>query len=969
MTASIMKYNPAFLTAEELVESFVVRQAELELILRVIQENPGGANQHVLAIGPRGIGKTMLVLRAAEAVRRREDLARQWYPLVFSEESYRVTTAGEFWHEAIFHLAQQTGDENWRTTYTELQKEKDDSRLRERAMAQLMDFADAEQKRLLLVVENLNMLLGEQMSDDEGWTLRHALLHEPRVMLLATATSRFEQIDNTGKPMFELFRTIELEPLDEDDCRKMWISISGMEPTDRRIRPIQILTGGNPRLVAIISSFGARMSFKQLMADLMQLVDDHTEYFKSHLDNLPPIERKVYLSLVELWDPSPARKVAENARLNVNKTSSLLKRLRERGAVVEANGKGRSKLYQVAERLYNIYYLMRRHGARSQRVRAVVNFMVAFYKETELLDVVHRLADEACQLSPEARADHYLAYEQILRCSSTNRLREKIMQLTPSDFFDAADVPNSLSEIIAAETELQLRDWTGRPEEHGPEVAKARFAFDKALALARRREYDSAICAFRELEQEHANADNMDMRLLVADALINIDILLRRQGRRVEALAVEGMLNRQLTRIEEDVAKAEVALDLLRQGNTLAKTGRYEEAIAKYDELVNRFADAQEGTLLQGIALAMLYKANALTKDKKHTRAVAYFDEFIRRFHNSSEPSIRRRIASAFLGKGHALRRQGKDIAAAEAYRRVMELDPENQRATLALAAVLANIGRLDESFEVLTSYLSQSKFSEENADAITELLIRLVVTGRAEDVLKRLQDSTSAEPLEPLVVGLRLYLGEDVKAAAEIMEWRRTSLSGSRKDATSLRPPMQSRKNARSGSDTVRVNTSSKAGGLECEPLKAGCLGAACGGVQSNICIWSKRRSSASCRRMYSRIAVSSRPTVEAKYPPGPEVLSCEIPPPPPYRPRNVNRTLAFDVPDHLGHSILGRDRDQHVHVIDDQVPFQNLALLLLGQPAKYLPEVLTQLLVELLAPTFRNEHDMVFAFPFRMP
>ena len=63
-------------------------------------------------------------------------------------------------------------------------------------------------------------------------------------------------------------------------------------------------------------------------------------------------------------------------------------------------------------------------------------------------------------------------------------------------------------------------------------------------------------------------------------------------------------------------------------------------------------------------------------------------------------------------------------------------------------------------------------------------------------------------------------------------------------------------------------VNTSSKAGGLECEPLKAGCLGAACGGVQSNICIWSKRRSSASCRRMYSRIAVSSRPTVEAKYP-----------------------------------------------------------------------------------------------------
>ena len=61
-------------------------------------------------------------------------------------------------------------------------------------------------------------------------------------------------------------------------------------------------------------------------------------------------------------------------------------------------------------------------------------------------------------------------------------------------------------------------------------------------------------------------------------------------------------------------------------------------------------------------------------------------------------------------------------------------------------------------------------------------------------------------------------------------------------------------------------VNTSTRGGGLEGEPLKAGCLGAAYGGSQSNICSWSKRRSSSSCRRIYSRIAFSSRPTVDAK-------------------------------------------------------------------------------------------------------
>jgi len=771
MNTSIMKYNPAFLTSEELVENFVVRQAELELILQVVQENTDSANQHVLAIGPRGIGKTMLVLRAAEEVRRREDLGGQWYPLVFSEESYRVTTAGEFWHEAIFHLAQQTNDESWRVAYNELQGEKDETRLRERALAQLMDFADSQHKRLLLVVENLNMLLGEQMADDEGWVLRHTLLHEPRVMLLATATSRFEQIDNAGKPMFELFRTVELEPLDEDDCRRMWTSISKMEPTDRRIRPIQILTGGNPRLVAIISSFGTRMSFQELMGDLIQLVDDHTEYFKSHLDSLPPIERKVYLSLVELWDPSPARKVAENARLNVNKTSSLLKRLGERGAVVEANGKGRSKLYQVAERLYNIYYLMRRHGAPSQRVRAVVNFMVAFYGETELLDVIGRLAGEACDLPVDARADHYLAYEQILRCSSIDRLREKIMQLTPSEFLNATDVPDSLKDMIAAETALELIEPAGSPEENEGELAEVKVMFDKGLALAKQREYGKAIHAFDEIGREHGNTDDVDMKLVVMNVLLNKDILLRRQGRRAEVQAVESELTRRVAEITEDNARVQMVLDLLNQGDAFAEEERYEEAIVSYDDIVDRFSDTRDKRLLWGIAIAMLSKGNVLRLEKRYAQAIACFDEFIRRFSNSSEPWSAGRMATALFGKGRALQRQAEYAAAAEAYEKVMELDPDDQQATLALAAVLSEEGRVNEAAEVVGKYIAKHELTKKDVGAMTELLIRLTAHGHAGVILSHLRESPSAALLEPLVVGLRLYLGEDVKAAAEIME------------------------------------------------------------------------------------------------------------------------------------------------------------------------------------------------------
>jgi len=53
---------------------------------------------------------------------------------------------------------------------------------------------------------------------------------------------------------------------------------------------------------------------------------------------------------------------------------------------------------------------------------------------------------------------------------------------------------------------------------------------------------------------------------------------------------------------------------------------------------------------------------------------------------------------------------------------------------------------------------------------------------------------------------------------------------------------------------------------------------------------------------------------------------------------------------------------------MVHDHVPFQNLAFPPLGQLVKDLPKVVSQLLVQLLAPTLGNEHDIVFAFPFRM-
>ena len=130
------RFNPAFLTKDELVRTFAARNAELRLICDVIRENTGQSNQHILVVGPRGTGKTMLTLRVVEEVLRTPEMNARWYPIVFPEESYQVTSIGEFWLEALIHLGQQRKDSRFEQMTQELGDEfartHDGERLRER---------------------------------------------------------------------------------------------------------------------------------------------------------------------------------------------------------------------------------------------------------------------------------------------------------------------------------------------------------------------------------------------------------------------------------------------------------------------------------------------------------------------------------------------------------------------------------------------------------------------------------------------------------------------------------------------------------------------------------------------------------------------------------------------------------------------------------------------------------------------
>ena len=65
--------------------------------------------------------------------------------------------------------------------------------------------------------------------------------------------------------------------------------------------------------------------------------------------------------------------------METSKCSAQLRRLVGRGVVSDEGGTHRRKQYYVSERLYNIYYLLRRSRGTDSLVGALVRFMDAYY--------------------------------------------------------------------------------------------------------------------------------------------------------------------------------------------------------------------------------------------------------------------------------------------------------------------------------------------------------------------------------------------------------------------------------------------------------------------------------------------------------------------------------------------------------------------------------------------------------------
>ena len=602
MAIEIKKYNPGFLSDDEVVASFSVREPEFASLLESLCASTGSSNLHSLVIGPRGSGKTHLLLRVTAELRRDASLSG-FYPIRFAEESYEVSTIGEFWLECLGHLSEQAPEDervHLRMSYNDLRTKGDDRELANRCLGTILDFAERHDKRIVLLVENLNMLFADMDDPDAGWRLRHTLQTESRIILLGSATSRFNEIDHPDHALYDLFKVITLRPLDTKECVSLWETVTGQSSTAAAIRPLEILTGGNPRLLTIIARFGAGRSFRELKGSLLDLVDDHTEYFKSHLESLPALERRVYLALARLWKPATAREVADQARLDVNRCSALLTRLVGRGAVAIVGGTARRRQYYLTERLYNIYYLLRRDSGSGQAVEALVDFMVCLYSPAELWDVVAEMYRETS--------------------------------------LAAADIQEPVAQVL----------------------------IERAQLLADIGHDDEAIAIFEQVAEKLRKSRVARHRNQAAAAMLNKVLRLNLAGRHHESIKACDELLAGFGTSREPMVVVILAVAMDSKGKAWTQLGNASEAIYAYDQALACFAEAPTPEIDQLAADTMYRKGLALIQSQSLNEAVAVFDDVVARALTADDRRLIALAANALLSKGSALLVQGRTLSERE---------------------------------------------------------------------------------------------------------------------------------------------------------------------------------------------------------------------------------------------------------------------------------------------------------------
>jgi tetratricopeptide (TPR) repeat protein len=730
----IAVYNPGILGKQELIRLFVARRILLQQIMDDLgRENPHGIPQHRLLVGARGMGKTTLLRRISYGVEDDEKLGKIWLPLTFPEEQYNIARLSDLWlncldavSDALERQGKHEEAEALDCIIDALPDGNEDERART-ALNALLEQGKKTGQRLLLLIDNIDLIF-ERLAKDH-WTIREMLSKEGAPLLIGATARPLEPTYEYQGAFYDFFKINNLNKLQLAEMHEVLRNLAEemdapqvshlLEQDPARIRVLYDLTGGNPRTTVLLFSVLSQGIDGDVRSDLERLLDQCTPLYKARFEELSNQAQQVVDGLALHWDPVPASAIAERAHLDVNIVSSHLNRLSEQGIVEKVRLFPKKKTgFQIAERFFNIWYLMRASRRMRRKLIWLSRFLKSFYSQEDLQSLARRYfvqgqTSDGSALLKHAEYGFALAdalddkgWRRALEHSAsrvTMEIQEKFRELLS----DSAIDPNEIDQQTLTMEQIRKKilsakvNWGGVDKQEyctllcgAPWVdpgTKTKFAevFSKLSVKTIQEGYETfrkAQIALEEMVGDERLAgriyDAIGMGIMKsasdvegAESAQHIfttpELVTFALGEQLEEKQGDEYLQRFREQLSKTNCTAKWALLLL--ANTEHEIGLHEAAAKTFKKITELYPDDSEAWLKLGTLLG--------SELRKYDEAMTAFERCLQLDPEDS---------AAWGNYGIALDEVGRIRDAENACRKAVELDPGNWEAWNSLGSLLA---------------------------------------------------------------------------------------------------------------------------------------------------------------------------------------------------------------------------------------------------------------------------------------